>query len=775
MSMNSVRPLSIVLILCVRPILACAQTSPPSPPRPEHQAQEARQGAGSALTIADIVGLTTIVGDGVTRADIPSPDGQQIAILARRGDVARNVVISTLLLFRTSELLTTPRADTVLIMASSSNRPAISHIRWLPDNRTMIFLGEQAPDTIPQVYAVDTRTRRLTQRTHHPTAVTAFDIPPAGELVLYTAVPQPDTNQYATWRQHGLVVQPTQSIGDLITGLWAPHGGEVPELFLLRGGAAAPVRLPFPAESFTTCWAYLSVSPTGTAVLLACLPQTFPVEWAQFQDPRIEELIHKGSWWPQYFVFDLIRGTFEPLMNVPVPYQPLFPEPAVWAPDGHAVVFGNTFLPLDVSDQRERTWRTAHRAVAEIDVHTHAVTVITRRDSLAPVRWDAATNTVELARVEPEAESLRPSTIPSLYYQRTAGGWREAKAHEHRTANGKPPLLTLDQAMNLPPRVVASALSTGERHVVFDPNPGLLTRFRLGREQVIHWTTPAGAHWDGGLYLPPDYDRHRRYPLVIQTHGFDSTAFWPDGPTSTTYAAQPLANAGIAVLQIGGSRERIPSVTAREAEAMQEGIEAAITHLDSMGLVDPTKVGLAGFSRTCYYTEYTLTHSASPFAAVIIADGVDMGYLQYMLFEQGSRKDGLLLEADSINGGPPFGATLARWLERAPGFNLDRVHAPVLVETIGPQSLLAEWELYAGLLLRGKPVEMLYLPEAAHILVKPLERLASQQGSVDWFRFWLKGEEDTVASKADQYARWRELRKLQDSRTASDTTTTRRD
>jgi hypothetical protein len=37
--------------------------------------------------------------------------------------------------------------------------------------------------------------------------------------------------------------------------------------------------------------------------------------------------------------------------------------------------------------------------------------------------------------------------------------------------------------------------------------------------------------------------------------------------------------------------------------------------------------------------------------------------------------------------------------------------------------------------------------------------LISQQGSVDWFRFWLKGDEDRDPAKAEQYVRWREMRK----------------
>jgi hypothetical protein len=40
--------------------------------------------------------------------------------------------------------------------------------------------------------------------------------------------------------------------------------------------------------------------------------------------------------------------------------------------------------------------------------------------------------------------------------------------------------------------------------------------------------------------------------------------------------------------------------------------------------------------------------------------------------------------------------------------------------------------------------------------------MTSQEGKVDWFCFWLKGEEDPDPEKAEQYKRWRELRKLQE-------------
>ena len=126
---------------------------------------------------------------------------------------------------------------------------------------------------------------------------------------------------------------------------------------------------------------------------------------------------------------------------------------------------------------------------------------------------------------------------------------------------------------------------------------------------------------------------------------------------------------------------------------------------------------------------------------------------------------------DSANGGPPFGAALKTWLERAPGFNLDRVHTPVQLTALSdPVSLLAEWEPYAGLLLQGKPSELKFIPDAVHTIERPWELFTSQQGSVDWFRFWLQGyertepvidAEETSQTLAEQYARWHKLREMQ--------------
>ncbi len=102
-------------------------------------------------------------------------------------------------------------------------------------------------------------------------------------------------------------------------------------------------------------------------------------------------------------------------------------------------------------------------------------------------------------------------------------------------------------------------------------------------------------------------------------------------------------------------------------------------------------------------------------------------------------------------------------MKLSPGFSVDRVQTPFRI--VSPRSgisVLMEWEWFAALTRLGKPVELVMLEDGEHILQKPWDRMVSQQGNVDWFDFWLNGHEDPDPTKAEQYARWRELRKLQE-------------
>ena len=116
----------------------------------------------------------------------------------------------------------------------------------------------------------------------------------------------------------------------------------------------------------------------------------------------------------------------------------------------------------------------------------------------------------------------------------------------------------------------------------------------------------------------------------------------------------------------------------------------------------------------------------------------------------------------------PWGKGLTQWMERSPLFNIDRISCPIRIEAYGLTSLLGMWPWYSLLKEREMPVDLVLLPDASHQVVKPWERLVSQQGNVDWFAFWLTGKEDPSAAKAAQYGRWHRFQSALTNRPSED-------
>src|SRR6266576_1585867 len=716
------------------------------------------------VRVADLIGMTLFGSDANNGASqdlhVMSPDGRRVAVVVQRGNLATNTVDYPLLVFATAAAGPAPRADTVVALAAASNDAAISQVVWLADNQTVVFLGPR-PGELPQIYTLDVATRVLTAHTHVAAGVASFQMAPSGDPIIYQEQGRADTSDYGTMRAHGFAVDPSVLPFDLIGGDWraarrragAPHGYR-----MVRRGRDAPLALPDSASGYRECrldpWYGPPISPTGEALLLVCAPTTPPALWRAYRNPRYRLFADRyGAQGDQLVLLDLASGRAHLVYDAPLILQG--ESNFAWAPDGRSVLVSGALLPLTGPDS---AWRSDHRLVAEIDLASGAITVVVRRDSLIVRAWNARTGIVEFAQgpawFELNDDSQR------VFYRKTARGWRTADSDAGGATAAGPSFLVTQDA-NTPPRLVAVDRRNGRPRLVFDPNPGLLERHRFGRTETFHWTTKAGRTFAGGLYYPPDYVPGRRYPLVLQTHGYDSTQFAPGGVVTAGNAAQPLAGSGIVVLQtaemvVGKESD----VAADEGPFHQDMLEGAIDALDQRGLIDRTKVGLQGFSRTCFAALYCLTHSSYPIAAADLSDGVDYSYVQYLMFRGGANDE-------SMNGGRPWGPAHTQWLERAPGFRLDRVTAPLRMTAIGSSSVLEEWEPYAGMLAQGKPAELVYIPEGSHVLVKPWERLTSQQGSVDWDRFWLQGYEDPDASKADQYVRWRRLRAQRDSTTAS--------
>jgi dipeptidyl aminopeptidase/acylaminoacyl peptidase len=101
-----------------------------------------------------------------------------------------NLNVYWLVEWNTEELHSTPAPTLLLKMCSSSNRPAIESVRWLGDNRTIVFLGER-PGELHQVFTYNLRTQQLRKLTHHPTNILTYSIRGDGEALAYVAEDKP--------------------------------------------------------------------------------------------------------------------------------------------------------------------------------------------------------------------------------------------------------------------------------------------------------------------------------------------------------------------------------------------------------------------------------------------------------------------------------------------------------------------------------------------------------------------------------------------------------
>jgi len=275
---------------------------------------------------------------------------------------------------------------------------------------------------------------------------------------------------------------------------------------------------------------------------------------------------------------------------------------------------------------------------------------------------------------------------------------------------GKGRELSVLQDLNHPPMLWASVDTKHAPLVVWDPNPQL-KEVRLGNASVYRWQDAAGATWAGILALPPDYDARRRYPLVIQTHGYDTDSFFVDGYATTANGGRALLAKNVIVLQM--DMHGLHSDTPDEGLESSRGFESAIDRLVADGLVDRRRVGVTGFSRTCFHVLYALTHQPDMFAAASITDGVNFGFVEYSFAPVGSEYK---REAEAVQRGAPFGKNLSKWTDTAPTFNLDKVQTPLLISALEQGELLTQWEVYNSLRALAKPVELLWWTKQTHLM-----------------------------------------------------------
>jgi len=701
-----------------------------------------------------------------------SPQGTTVAYVVKAPDVTSNR--NRYRLYVRDLTQTSNRENGRLLLDADK----LSNIRWLDTGKIAVRVEKRAQSptrNATEVDIVNPRTGSF-EKIDFPTPIEDYSISANGELVVFSSLAkdQPESsgarNSERNRQERGYRIPYGAGSGGgldrlrqytLYLGRRTRTGSlEVKRLYFSGPGNA-------PRRSSLAWVETLNLSPNGKYLLLNYSDDSFPDDWKS--EPLVKQLIGFGTRAETHVLglYEVATGRLRVGFN----YPGVFLVETSWSNDSRAYSVVSP-APFGTPDAVEE----ARAAEAFGSIYRYMY----RFKDLFAV--DASTLTVRkiFGRNVGEQEASEFSDAGPLYWTSSEmilkagthslarlalrnGVWQETSRFElpeddrfdsSITTNGKV-LVAVSQAPMIPPDLVQWDFHAERMALLSDLNPEYRA-IELGQAETLEWSNRYGSKCAGLLIKPVAYERGKQYPMVFLAAPVTDD-FISDSRYTTAYAPQPLANAGFVVLvaQYPLDNEIQKGLFPGEmsdAYNWMAMVESAVDLLSDRGLVDKTKVGIGGFSRTSWLSSFTITHSTYSFVAASLADSALYSYGQYYKYNSLRAIQG----AESQIGGPPYGPTFDDWVNYASPFHADRVHAAVLMEFSPP--IEDAYEFFVALARQEKPVELYYYPRGAHPLDTPQERLSSLQRNVDWFRFWMQGYDRPDASDPDQYRRWRAMR-----------------
>ncbi len=699
-----------------------------------------------------------------------SPDGTRVAYVVKAPDTAANRNDYELWV-RDLGRLDVRENGRMLVKADG-----ISGVRWTGLDRLMARVDNEVENggVDRHLVALDTQSGSL-ETIDLPGKIEGFSASADGSTIVFSELAPANVNLAATEpekvrNERGYPI----GFGEDTRG--SAEGLPEYELFLARRQASGNFdvgKLNFSTRVGTSdelqlrAVSDLDLSPDGRYLLLRYSTVSPPTDWVA--QPYFELIKSWGTSFYSYVLgfYDIATAELRIAFNFPGGYLK-----TRWSSDSR---FFSVVGPSPFGTEAARRETAKAQASGYLDqgiarfVHVFTVDPVTgsAKKMIGRESSEAKVPTADLPLVWERSDGpvlVRADAHHLAWMEMDEGQWRETSQQSLPSdlsfasslqSNGRV-LVGVHQTTTIPPDLFVLDLATDKWWVLTDLNPEY-REIKLGEVEPISWTNRYGSKCAGFLIKPVGYQSGKRYPMVFLSAPPVDT-FISDALYTTAYAPQPLAQAGFVVLisqyprSNGIPRGRFPGEMSAAYNWMAM-VESGIDLLVRRGLVDATNVGIAGFSRTSWLVDFTLTHSTYRFAAASSADGGSYTYGVYFLYNRPSLRTGM----DNQVGGPPYGKTFRYWLEYAAPFNAQKVTAAVLMEyTHTAEPAL---EFFTALNRLGKAVELYRYPDGAHPLDTPFERIASLKRNVDWFRFWMQGREGKSPDyDPGQYDRWRALR-----------------
>lgn len=687
-----------------------------------------------------------------------SPDGSHAAFVTWRGDLKRNTNVYELRLVDLRAPLQ-KRVPKILLTRFfpgdhlDQQASPIRQVRFVENGRALVYLGLDSKN-VEQAYLFDLTSGREHQLTHHATSVRNFVVGQQGNLIAFSAVAYPKDETEDRLQKDGVFLwdpkmfpgyRPTFPASVILARRAGWNGirqyflaGKKPKLFFdSRRSRPSPAQdkddpkaAVSPTQSLVDdavlTYASMSADPSGKHLLVYPYQVTnhplHPERYRYYRSSRMNAYARRTA--PQVALVDVQTGAIKPLVDAPSPQFDRYASgPPLWSPDGRSVLLYTLF-----PDQPQ-----APPAWVQLNLASHHVVSLGLGQDWKPIGWGKGGHDLILSHKGEQFAVVHRGEDGIWKSPQTAGTVRGFNPDWPVASDGQL-VLGVQDGLQQAPELAAYSPRSKKISLLTDLNPQLRQR-RLGEVTAYHWRKPANSEADGFLIKPVGYRAANRYPLIILlddgTLRKSGNPYFLDGAWQLSgHAVQMLAADGFMVLYYREPPLSDVIETPDEPHRIQQDIEAMVAKLDRQGLIDPSRIGISGWSRAGFYTCYMLIHSSIHFAAATDIDGGASDYVDRMR---------------------PFTDK-----------ELERITAPLMFESHGLWSLVYHSAMAGRMLAFGEPVEILYFETASHSTTRPQHRLRSLQTHLDWWRFWLQGHINPDPGKAAQYAHWEKLRGIRD-------------
>jgi dipeptidyl aminopeptidase/acylaminoacyl peptidase len=250
---------------------------------------------------------------------------------------------------------------------------------------------------------------------------------------------------------------------------------------------------------------------------------------------------------------------------------------------------------------------------------------------------------------------------------------------------------------------------------------------QLGKVERFTWQGPDGFHEDGILVYPPDFNKDKKYPLVLYIHG---------GPTSastTAFSSPPhlFAARGYVVFEPnyrgsdnqGNNYER--AIYNDAGDGPGRDVMAGIEAVKKLGFVDDSKIAVTGWSYGGYMTSWLIGHYQIWKTAVSGASVDDLN-------EEYNLSDGNVEDRYNFKGSPWTG-NMKDYIAQSPITYAAQIKTPTLILSDTGDArvpITQSYQLYHALKDNGVVVKFVAYPVPGHFPGDPVR-------TIDVFTRWL--------------------------------------